>query len=122
MLEIMLMLLLVLSATALLLGLPARAKNWKLELHGLEFINSQGKYQLLALALGLCLCLLLWLLFPQQFIRFFAFGNLAASTNGMALFAIGAGESWLGLGLSFSVFITAATAFFMYMSFRQFAA
>jgi uncharacterized protein len=122
MLEILVMLLLVLPATALLLSLPSRVKEWKFRFHALEFINTQSKYQLTALGLGLGLVVLLWVLFPRQLLRFLSFGNPSAASQGMPLFGVGAGESWLGVGLSFSVFITLATGIFMYLGFRQFAA
>lgn len=121
MLEILFVLLMVLPATACLLALPVWTKRWKRTFHPLVFINTQSKYQIAALSLALALVVLSWLVFPRQFVNFFSLGQLAAPTRGIGLFGIGAGESWLGLGLSLSFFMTLFTAVFMFMGFRQYA-
>jgi uncharacterized protein len=119
MLEILVMLLFVLPATALLLSLPSRVSRWKNSFHPLEFINSQGKYQLAAFGLAISLLLLLWVFFPRQLETFLSFGKPSAPTLGMPLFGVNAGDSWLVTGLSFSLFITLATGIFMYMGFQK---
>jgi uncharacterized protein len=119
MLEIIFMLVLVVPATALLLSLPSRVSRWKQQFHPLEFINAQGKYQLAALGLAVSLLLVLWVFFSRQLERFLGFGNPSAPTLGMPLFGVGANDSWLTTGLSFSLFITLATGFFMYMGFQK---
>jgi uncharacterized protein len=83
-----------------------------------EYIKSQSKYQLrLFLAAGFVLCLL-QLCAPETLLRFFSIGYLAAPATKVEWLGIAEGETWLSLGLTLSISITAATFAFVYFQFR----
>jgi uncharacterized protein len=83
-----------------------------------EYIKSQSKYQqrlLLAAVFVLCL---LQLYAPETLSRFFSIGYLAAPSTKVEWLGIAEGETWLSLGLTLSISITAATFAFVYFQFR----
>jgi uncharacterized protein len=83
-----------------------------------EYIKSQNKYQqrlLLAAVFVLCL---LQLYAPETLSRFFSIGYLAAPSTKVEWLGIAEGETWLSLGLTLSISITAATFAFVYFQFR----
>jgi uncharacterized protein len=83
-----------------------------------EYIKSQSKYQqrlLLAAVFVLCL---LQLYAPETLSRFFSIGYLAAPATKVEWLGIAEGETWLSLGLTLSISITAATFSFVYFQFR----
>jgi uncharacterized protein len=84
-----------------------------------EYIKSQSKYQqrlLLAAVFVLCL---LQLYAPETLSRFFSIGYLAAPSTKVEWLGIAEGETWLSLGLTLSISITAATFAFVYFQFRE---
>jgi uncharacterized protein len=93
------------------------AGNSKVEIS--EYIKSQSKYQLrLFLAAGFVLCLL-QLYAPQTLSRFFSIGHLAAPSAKVEWLGIAEGETWLSLGPTLAISITAATFAFVYFQFRK---
>ncbi len=117
--EVMLALFIVLGATAVILNLGRFVERAPFSASGLEYINTQSKYQLLLLGVAMLVLLALYLVNAAHFFAFLAPGNIAAPAKGVAWLGIEEGESWLGLGASLSFFITLATSTFIYLQFRK---
>ena len=117
--EIMLALFIVLGATIVILNLGRFAERVPFSVSGLEYINSQLKYQLLLLGVSMLVLFAIYLVNEAHFFAFLAPGNIVAPAKGVAWLGIEEGESWLGLGTSLSFFITLATSTFVYLQFRK---
>jgi hypothetical protein len=85
----------------------------------LEYINTQSKYQVLLLGVALLVLFVLYFVNAANFSAFLAPGNLAAPAKKFSWLGISEGESWLGLGLSLTFFVTLATSTFIYLKFRK---
>lgn len=117
--DILFTLVLVLLATAALLGLGRWSQIPLLKVSRLPYVNSQVAYQGLLLVVALVVLLLLYGYKPNQLANYLALGNPAGAAQGVAWLGIAPGESWLSLGASLSFFITLATFGFMYLQFRK---
>ncbi len=116
--QIMLTVVLVFSATAIILGLSRYAKKNPFSIHHLEYINTQSKYQTLLMLVAIAVLAIIYAVSPTNFNTFLSFGNPSLSASGVALFGIADGQSWLTLGSSLGLFITLLTATFIYLQFR----
>jgi uncharacterized protein len=84
-----------------------------------EYVKNQSKYQQrLFLAAVFVLCLL-HLYAPETLSRFFSIGYLAAPATKVEWLGIAEGETWLSLGPTLAISITAATSAFVYLQFRK---
>ena len=117
--EITLALFIVLGATIVILNLGRFAERAPFSVSGLEYINTQSKYQLLLLGVSMLVLFAIYLVNEAHFFAFLAPGNIVAPAKGVAWLGIEEGESWLGLGTSLSFFITLATSTFVYLQFRK---
>lgn len=117
--EFMFTLIIVISATAVILNLNRLAEKSPFSFSGLDYINTQSKYQALLLGVALAVLLAIYFVNDANFSVFLATGNIAAPAKGVSWLGISEGESWLNLGTSLSFFITLATSTFVYLQFRK---
>ena len=117
--EIVLALVIVIGATAVILNLSRFAGKSPFSVSGLEYINTQSKYQALLLGVAMLVLFAIYFVNPANFSAFLAPGNIAAPAKGVSWLGISEGESWLSLGASLSFFITLATSTFVYLQFRK---
>jgi membrane protease YdiL (CAAX protease family) len=117
--EILLTLIIVAGATAIILNLSRFAERSPFSVSGLEYINTQSKYQTLLLGVAILVLFAIYLVNGANFSTFLASGNIAAPAKGVSWLGISDGESWLSLGASLSFFITLATSTFVYLQFRK---
>ena len=117
--EIVLALVIVIGATAVILNLSRFAEKSPFSVSGLEYINTQSKYQALLLGVAMLVLFAIYFVNPANFSAFLAPGNIAAPAKGVSWLGISEGESWLSLGASLSFFITLATSTFVYLQFRK---
>ncbi len=110
--------LLVLISIALIFKLFSFSKVIGLQVSENEFIAGQFRYQVLLILLALITMIVLYILNSEVVGRFLSVGNIGAPASPVPLFGIKEGESWLGLGLSLSFFITLITVVFMYFQIR----
>lgn len=117
--EVALTLFIVIGATTVVLNLSRFAGKSPFFVSRLEYINTQLKYQALLLGVALLVLLALHFVNPANLSAFLAPGNVAAPAKEVSWMGITQGESWLGLGTSLTLFITAATSIFVYLQFRN---
>jgi uncharacterized protein len=117
--EIVLALVIVIGATAVILNLSRFAQKSPFSISGLEYINTQSKYQVLLLGVAVLVLFVLYFVNEANFLAFLTLGNIAAPAKGVSWLGISDGESWLSLGASLSPFITLATSTFIYLQFRK---
>jgi hypothetical protein len=112
-------LVIVIVATAVILNLSRFAEKSPFSVSGLEYINTQSKYQALLLGVATLVLFAVFFVNEANFSAFFTPGNIAAPAKGVSWLAISEGESWLSLGASLSIFITLATSTFVYFQFHK---
>ena len=117
--EIVLALVIVIGATAVVLNLSRFAERSPFSVSGLEYINTQSKYQALLLGVAMLVLFAIYFVNPSNFSAFLAPGNIAAPAKGVSWLGVSEGGSWLSLGASLSFFITLATSTFIYFQFRK---
>jgi len=117
--EIMIALIIVIGATAVILNLSRFAQKSPFSVSGLEYINTQSKYQALLLGVAMLVLFAIYFANGANFATFLAPGNIAAPAKGVSWLGISEGESWRSLGVSLSIFITLATSTFVYLQFRK---
>jgi hypothetical protein len=117
--EVVITMVIVIAATAVILNLGRFAKRSPFSVSGLEYINTQSKYQVLLLGVAALVLFVLYLVNKANFWAFLTPGKIAAPTKGVSWMGIADGESWLSLGTSLSFFITLATSTFVYLQFRK---
>ena len=117
--EVILALLIVIGATVVILNLSRFAEKSPFSVSGLEYVNTQSKYQALLLGVAMLVLFTIYFVNPANFSAFLTPGNIAAPANGVPWLGISEGESWLSLGASLSFFITLATSTFIYLQFRK---
>ena len=115
---LVLVVVLVLGASALLLHFFKLAQKRPLLISRLSYINIQSAYQLWLLSFSLMTLAVLALFYPDVLSQYLSAGNLAAPARGVVLFGIAEGESWWTLGWTLSLGITFLTALFMRLQFR----
>ncbi len=117
--DVMFALVIVIGATVAILNLSRFAQKIPFSVSGLDYINTQSKYQALLLVVAMLVLPAIYFVNEANFAAFLAPGNIAAPANGVSWLGISAGESWRSLGASLSLFITLATTTFVYLQFRK---
>lgn len=84
-----------------------------------EYVKGQSKYQQRLLLAAVLVLVLLQLYAPETLSRFFLIGELAAPATEVEWLGIAEGETWLSLGPTLALTITAATFAFVYFQFRK---
>ena len=115
----MIALVIVIGATAIILNLSQFAQKSPFSVSGLEYINTQSKYQTLLLGVATFVLFAIYFVNGANFSVFLTPGNIAAPAKGVSWLGISEGESWHSLGASLSLFITLATSTFVYLQFRK---
>ncbi len=111
---------LVLVYTIAIMLLGSYVKNTKIfNVSTSNFINFQANYQLLLLLVAIISIASTYFLNKTNFLNYFGWGNLVAPTQAVKYFGIKANDGWLKTGIWLSIFITLATAFFMYGALKQ---
>ncbi len=118
MIKVIVSTLLVLMSIALIFKLFSFSKVIGAQISENEFIAGQFRYQILLILLAIITIIVLYILNSEIMGRFLSVGNIGAPASPVPLFGIKEGESWLGLGLSLSFFITLITTVFMYLQVR----
>jgi membrane protease YdiL (CAAX protease family) len=108
-----------LCATAAILNLGRITKHPGLRVSSREYINRQLLFQVLLFGVAMLFLGAVYLLNAHGLAHFFATGDIAAPAGEVVWLGIGEGESWLGVGASFTFFVTLATTLFVYMKFRK---
>ncbi|MDH4191453.1 MAG: CPBP family intramembrane metalloprotease [Betaproteobacteria bacterium] len=117
--EVMITLVIVIGATAAILNLSRFSQKSPFSVSGLEYINTQSKYQALLLGVATLVLFAVYFVNEANFSVFLAPGSIAAPAKGVSWLGISEGESWLSLGASLALFITLATSIFVYLQFRK---
>ena len=84
-----------------------------------EYVNFQFNYQFLLLAITLLSLTVTYYLNKENFLNYFRIGDISIPAKELKLFGIKANDSWLKTGISLSIFISLATATFMYFQLKQ---
>ena len=105
----------ILCVILLIFKLPTIAKYINFNVSGNAYVTSQFKYQLLLLIAAIVTVTIVLILNSENTYKFISLGNLSAPANAVPIFGIKDKESWLGLGVSLSLFITLFTAVFIYL-------
>jgi membrane protease YdiL (CAAX protease family) len=118
--KIVLPILAVIIFTTLILLSSSQLKSIKLfSVSQNEYVNFQFSYQFLLLLITLLSLTVSYFLNKESFLHYFSFGNLFNPAEEMKLFGIKANDSWLKTGISLTIFISLATATFMYFQLKQ---
>lgn len=87
--------------------------------HANPVINTQNQFQTLKLVLAALVLLLIYLLNPENFARFFRFGDVNTQISKIAWLSVTGNETWLEIATSIGVFITLGTAIFMFFQLKK---
>jgi uncharacterized protein len=118
--KIALPIILVVVFTSMILLASQQLKTSKLfEVSQNEYENFQFNYQFLLLIITVLSLTVTYFLNKENFLNYFAFGDISKPANEMKLFGIKANDSWLKTGISLTIFISLATATFMYFQLKQ---
>ncbi|MBI3481312.1 MAG: CPBP family intramembrane metalloprotease [Nitrosomonadales bacterium] len=116
---IILALVIVIAATAVILNLGHFANRSPYSASGLAYIDTQFKYQTLLLGVAAIVLLGLYFVNAENFWSYLAPGNIGAPAKGVAWLGIYDHQSWVGVGVALSFFITFGTSTFVYLQFRK---
>ena len=83
-----------------------------------DYLNFQFNYQFLLLLISL-LSLTVTYFLNKKILNYFTFGDISTPAKELKLFGIKANDSWLKTGISLTIFISLATATFMYFQLKQ---
>jgi uncharacterized protein len=118
--KIALPIILVVVFTAMILLVSQQLKTTKLFLVSQnEYVNFQFNYQFLLLLITVLSLTVTYFLNKESFLHYFTFGDISKPANELKLFGIKANDSWLKTGISLTIFISLATATFMYFQLKQ---
>ena len=117
--EVMLAFVIVVAATTIILNLGRLANKSPYSVSGLEYINTQFKYQALLLSVAGVVLFCLYFVNAANLWSYLAPGNIAAPAKGVAWLLISDNQSWASVGATLSVFITLVTSSFVYLHFRK---
>mgnify|MGYP001791444643 CR=1 FL=1 len=104
--------------TAGILTLSGKASKIGITISENSFINFQINYQLLLLSFALLSMISSYILNSESFKSILSVGNISAVGEELKIFGIKKGDSWLKTGISLSIFISLATATFMYFQLK----
>jgi len=111
---------LVLVYTALMLWSSQQMKTTKwFSISEHDFINFQFNYQFLLLLITVVSLATTYFLNKENFSTYFSLGNVSAPAAEMTVFGIKQNDSWLKTGVSLTIFISLATAIFMYFQLEK---
>jgi uncharacterized protein len=111
---------LVLVYTALMLWSSQQMKTTKwFSFSEHDFINFQFNYQFLLLLITVLSLTTTYFLNKKNFSTYFSLGNVSAPASEMTVFGIKKNDSWLKTGVSLTIFISLATAIFMYFQLEK---
>jgi membrane protease YdiL (CAAX protease family) len=118
--KIALPIILVVVFTSMILLASQQLKTSKLfEVSQNEYVNFQFNYQFLLLVITVLSLTVTYFLNKENFLNYFTFGDISKPANELKLFGIKANDSWLKTGISLTIFISLATATFMYFQLKQ---
>ncbi|MEZ5107286.1 MAG: CPBP family intramembrane glutamic endopeptidase [Draconibacterium sp.] len=118
--KIALPIILVVVFTAMILLASQQLKTSKLfDVSQNEYVNFQFNYQFVLLLVTILSLSANYFLNRGNFLNYFSFGNISVPAQELKLFGIKANDSWLKTGISLSIFISLATATFMYFQLKQ---
>ena len=111
---------LVVAFTTLILLSSQQLKTSKLfSVSQNEYVNFQFNYQFLLLLITILSLTITYFLNKENFSNYFTLGGISNPATEMKLFGIKANDSWLKTGISLTIFISLATATFMYFQLKQ---
>jgi membrane protease YdiL (CAAX protease family) len=84
-----------------------------------EYVNFQFNYQFLLLLITILSLTATYFINKENFSNYFTLGNISKPANELKFFGIKANDSWLKTGVSVTIFISLATATFMYFQLKQ---
>lgn len=84
-----------------------------------EYVNFQFNYQFLLMLITVLSLAVTYYLNKENFLNFFTLGDISTPAKELKLFGIKANDSWLKTGVSLTIFISLATATFMYFQLKQ---
>lgn len=84
-----------------------------------EYVNFQFNYQFVLLLVTLISLTATYFLNKENFLNFLSFGDISLPAKELKLLGIKENDSWLKTGISLSIFISLATATFMYFQLNQ---
>ncbi len=106
--------------TAIILLASQQLKTTKLfEVSQNEYVNFQFNYQFLLLLITVLSLAVTYYLNKENFLKYFTLGDISMPAKELKLFGIKANDSWLKTGISLTIFISLATATFMYFQLKQ---
>lgn len=106
--------------TAIILLASQHLKTTKLfEVSQNEYVNFQFDYQFLLLLITILSLAVTYYLNKENFLNYFTLGDISMPAKELKLFGIKANDSWLKTGISLTIFISLATATFMYFQLKQ---
>jgi membrane protease YdiL (CAAX protease family) len=108
-------LLIVGTATLLLVTAGNFTNQINLQIHPNSFVNDTAEYQLFALTVGVLLVILILILAPESK-QFFSIGQLNINAEKEKWLGINGRSSWLMNGLQLLFFISMGTGVFMFMA------
>lgn len=84
-----------------------------------KYVNFQFNYQFVLLLVTILSLTVTYFLNKENFLNYFTFGDISVPAKELKLFGIKENDSWLKTGISLSIFISLATATFMYFQLKQ---
>lgn len=84
-----------------------------------EYVNFQFNYQFLLLLITSLSLTVTYFINKENFLNYFRFGNISSPAKELKFFGIKTNDSWLITGISLTIFISLATATFMYFQLKQ---
>ena len=108
----------VLCTILLIFKLPVLAKFVNFDVSRNPYITNQFKYQLLLVISAIITVAIVFTLNSENAYTYLSLGNLSAPANAVPVFGIHDKESWFGLGVSLSLFITIITSVFIYFQIK----
>lgn len=106
------------SAGTLLIAVGPKIQQSNLVLHPIPFVNGMAKYQIFALCVAL-IALLATLLLNAESKELLQIGQLSIAATKEKWLGINGRSSWLSNGLQLLVFISLATAIFMFLGVKH---
>ena len=111
---------LVVVFTAMILLASQQLKTTKLfSVSPNEYVNFQFNYQFLLLLITILSLTATYFLNKENFLNYLTLGDISKPANELKFFGIRANDSWLKTGISLTIFISLATATFMYFQLKQ---
>ncbi|NTW70113.1 MAG: CPBP family intramembrane metalloprotease [Chlorobiaceae bacterium] len=117
--SVLLTLLITLCATVAILNIGRFTRRALFSLSHLEYVNRQLIFQALLFVVAMLVLGGVYLLNAPNLSQLFTPGNISAPAGEVFWLGIAEGESWFGVGASFTFFITLVTSAFIYLKYRK---